>query len=329
MVVKDVSMAYEDLVEFRGALSPATRDVIQLICADDAGLRDASLRIVDNDLSTESVFRLLCAALMGAVSGDPGRAEPVCLLSRIWWAGAETLDDAMDGQLNVGAFGLPVSAITVASIACLTVLPQEIVRLRAGNATLERMWAYELTLTNLKSAGGQLSDVTPGVATWKSVMTSYVGKSGAAYGRDTAMVAQLAGLDPGQQNAWRLFGRLFGVLRQLANDRAADGAPSNTDVTNGTWTLLAAHAMDTLPAGRQADFRASYERAGTDRASYDDVQEALRLPEVRSGYDRRVRRVRDQLIRLLDQVAPPSQHRDLVSWMVVSSADAALIGSST
>src|SRR5262249_40478070 len=156
------------------------------------------------------------------------------------------LDDVIDGEFDASTAGLTIAEATIASMACITLLPRDVVSRQGLPAALEAAWTREVTRAALRSASGQLDDVAAarGVLSWRRVMVGYAGKSGSAYARDAVMAAGLAGAGPEQLRGWRAFGCLFGVLRQLANDRAPQRAQEDTDLANGTRTLMLAHAVE-------------------------------------------------------------------------------------
>jgi geranylgeranyl pyrophosphate synthase len=183
-----------------------------------------------------------------------------------------------------------------------------------------------MTRAALRSAGGQLDDVAAaaeGVFSWRRVMVGYSGKSGSAYARDAVMAAGLAGAGPVRLRGWRAFGRMFGVLRQLANDRAPRTAQEDADLANGTRTLMLAHAVETLPAAQSRVLVEAFAGARHDRAAREAVWTRLRRPDMAGGYDMRITVLADRASTLLEELAPPTDHRDLIQWMINVSADRA------
>ncbi|MFE6904698.1 hypothetical protein ACFVFJ_49590 [Streptomyces sp. NPDC057717] len=325
MSIKEVTSVFDGLRERQQALGTAVRTEVDLICADEPALHRAVVRLLEIDGSAVSPFRLLPFPLLGALTGNPDPALPVCVLSRIWWAGAEALDDLMDGQFDAETAGLAASQVTVASTACITLLPQELIARQRFPAAAETAWTHELTRATMRAAEGQLGDVAGSGKgpTWKNVMVGYAGKSGAAYARDAAMTARLADTETEHLNGWRSFGRLFGVLRQLANDRAAHSAAQDTDLANGTWTLLLAHAAEFLPLAESRKLLDTYARAGHDLDVRQSVWSLLRRPDLANAYDQRMAILHGRLSVLLEKLAAPSRDRDLIQWMINVSADKA------
>ncbi|MGW2051734.1 hypothetical protein ACWCPF_42375 [Streptomyces sp. NPDC001858] len=258
----------------------------------------------------------------GALTGSAEPALPICVLSRLWWAGAETLDDAMDGQLDLRRTQLTPSSATVAAAACVMLLPQVLIARQDIPPSLSTVWTRELTRSGLASADGQLEDVAVADADhgWARVIVSYGGKTGAAYARDAAMSAQLAGATDEQIRGWRAFGKLFGVLRQSANDRAARTAQEDADLANGTRTLLLAHALEELPAPAADALLRAHADARHDATARQWVWDRLRHPDVSEGYNARIATIRRRLIDLVESLASTSPHRDALTWMVNASA---------
>ncbi|MFJ9007909.1 polyprenyl synthase [Streptomyces canus] len=277
---------------------------------------------------TENPFRLLPLPVLGALTGDPDAALPVCVLSALWWAGAEALDDLMDGEFDARGVGMTASQTMVAATVCLTLLPQTLIGRIGLGAERERFWTRELTASGMRCAGGQLDDVdSSGVLSWRRVMVGYAGKTGAPYARDAVLSATLAGAGAGSEElrGWRVFGELFGVLRQLANDRAASTAREDADLANGTWTLLLAYAAETLTPAELAALLDAHARAPDEPAARDAVWNRLRRPDLMAGYNRRITGIHRRLSALLHQLARPSHHREQLRRLVDASATTALL----
>ncbi|MGW0576958.1 polyprenyl synthetase family protein [Streptomyces sp. NPDC002920] len=323
MTSKDTQAAYDLLLQHQRQLAPAVNSAVRTACADAPELERAVLALLETDASSGSPFRLLALPVHGALTGDVEPAVPVCVLSRLWWAGAEILDDVMDGQFDPRTAGLSAAAVTVASTACLTLLPQEIIVRQRFPDELKAAFGRELNRATIESADGQLADVAQDTTSdfWKRTMTGYAGKTGAAYGRDAAMAAMLAGRTEQEVRGWRVFGRLFGVLRQTANDRAPATAEQDADLANGTPTLLLAYALETLPPAEAEELGRAHAHAPRDAHARGAVWDRLRRPDVAAGYDRRIATLRQRSYELLQQLAAPSPHRDVIQWMVGVSAE--------
>jgi hypothetical protein len=318
MTVRDVTAAYESLKNFREPVAEATRLAVEKVCAGRPSLRDATMQLLDHDRSQDDVFRLLPLAIAGAVTGDEAPALPVCTLSRLWWAGAETFDDLNDGKFDASAAGISVPNALIASVTCLTLLPQLLIQNQHFTDELTLKLSGELARTTLHSADGQLDDLSPdeGDQSWVRSMRSYAGKTGSPYARDLALTGHLVGLHSERLTGLRTFGQLFGVLQQLANDRAAADAAEDEDLSNGTRTLLVAHAMTTASSAERAELSRLRTQARNHPEARVLLRDRLTRPEVAVGYNARIGAIRHRLSLLLDQLVSPSDHRDLIGWMI-------------
>ena len=317
---------HEELLANRDQITAAVRPAIVVACGANTQLCGAASILVDADPSQECVFRLLPFAFAGRDSTTP---LLVGVISRVWWAGAETFDDLTDRSFDADALGLSRTEALLTSTACITLLPLAILRRQYLPPALELGLSHELTDTSLHAANGQLDDVSGSSDSplWRRVVRSYVGKSGAPYGRDLAMTALLNGEGPGEVRAWRLFGQLFGILRQMANDRYALSSPDNEDFRNGTRTLLLANAVDYLPAAERADLIALHTQARHCANARQALLQRLTSAQIAATYDGRIRAIHQKLSVLLSQLLVPSDRRDLAQWMITSSAVAASLGS--
>ena len=97
----------------------------------------------------------------------------------------------------------------------------------------------------------------------------------------------------------------------------------DTDLANGTRTLMLAHAVETLPAAQSHVLVEAFASARHDRAAREAVWTRLRQPDLASGYDMRITVLQDRVSTLLEELAAPSDHRDLIQWMINVSADRA------
>ena len=71
---------------------PSLRRIVEaIVLKAEAGYREAGAAGFPQ-------FRLFGMAVLGALTGDPRPAAPVCAAARLWWAGAEALDDLTDRQ---------------------------------------------------------------------------------------------------------------------------------------------------------------------------------------------------------------------------------------
>ncbi|WP_285744706.1 polyprenyl synthetase family protein [Lentzea sp. NBRC 105346] len=251
--------------------------------------------------------------MLGSLTGDPSAAVPISAISRFWWAGAEALDDLIDQDTDQKSL--------LAAIPCLTLFPQVVITQADVSGEVREFWRRELVAYSVHAAEGQLADLARTEITWPSVIRAYVGKTGAAYGGDAAMAARLVTADERVLHAWRSFGRMFGVLRQVHNDNGGPEAFAE-DIRNGTPTLLLAHALEVTD--RPAELNTVRRLARRDPGALTELRRMLLDPRITSGYDGRLVAFRNQARDLLHQLAGPSHHRDVLDSMIDTSAAAAL-----
>jgi hypothetical protein len=122
----------------------------------------------------------------------------------------------------------------------------------------------------------------------------------------------------------RGFGRLLGVLRQLANDRGCDGLPYDAvDLANGVRTLFFAYTVETARARVRDKLVELHAQAPEDVSARAELSSSLRAPAFAVGYNQRINVVRHQLLTLLERLVVPSDYRDVVGWMIDVSATSA------
>jgi heptaprenyl diphosphate synthase len=321
-VAKDITAVHDRIFAKRDSVHDATIAAVDLACEPDSRLREAVHRLVDSDASGSSVFRLLPFAVLGALGQEVDAAVAVCVPSRLWWVGAQALDDLMDGHFDCAAVGLTTAEATIASITCISLLPQLVIPHLNVPAAVVGAWARETLDASLRAASGQFDDVSAGEddVSWRRVIKGYAGKSGAPYARDVAMTAMLALAGADEVRGWRAFGNLFGVLRQLANDRVPRAAEHDEDLANGTPTLLLAQLLETAEPHQRAELVALRARATEDVTARLAMRDRMMTSAVHESYQHRVHLLRRQCSALLSRLAPPSEHRDLIAWMVATSA---------
>ena len=106
MSISDVTETFSDLTRRRASIDRVIWAAVADSCGGLAPLLHAVHRLIDLDESNRSSFRYLPMALCGAMTGAAEAAIPVVALSRIWWTGAETLDDITDGEFDSTASGM-------------------------------------------------------------------------------------------------------------------------------------------------------------------------------------------------------------------------------
>jgi len=292
-------------------------------CAAQPRLRAAVSHIVSvhTDRAERSPRRLFASVVLGAVTGGPEPAVPVCVVSNLWWAGAEALDDLVDagrhGPVDTPP-GLSRAGLLTAAIACMSVVPHAYLATAPVPERLRVTWLAETARASIAAAEGQLADMArePSALAWPRVMAAYVGKTGAAYERDAVMAAQCATGDTTTIRGCRAFGQLFGVLRQVHNDNDDCAPADDEDLANGTPTLLLAHALDVLPPDDRARLLDLRRAATADAGARAEMRAALHRDEVVAGYRSRLSALRRHAYELLHRLTVPSDfERVLRSWI--------------
>jgi hypothetical protein len=261
--------------------------------------------------------RLFGVAVLGCQDVDPIPAIPVGVVSTLWWAGAEALDDLADGYAADTLDRATVAAMP-ASIANLVVVPLEYIDSLRIDPALGSAWRRELLWSCRLAAEGQYADTSgAGIVEREHVLAGYRGKTGAAYARDAVMAARVQ--HPGTTCTadqtiaqWREFGMLYGILRQLHNDNSADAPEDNEDLANHTPTLRLAHAFTTSrPIGHPGLVRLR-RAARTVPAARQELHDLLTSPDVTASYQRDVRGIHHQACRLLDSLGAAGHYRDVL-----------------
>jgi hypothetical protein len=312
----------ESLVWWAEEVTAGLHEVVDTVCGHGSRLSRLIMALVNREPSP--VHRLLSLVVLAALTGDPEPALPVCLVSRLWWAGVDALDDLVDGQAGGGP-DLSPQQIMVAATACIAVAPA-VPGVRRVPGEVRRDWERELTRTTVAAAEGQLAEQLGDTEepSWARAMASYRDKNGAAYARDAVMAARLATDDPAALRGWRAFGALFGVLRQLRNDCEPVAPQDDEDLANGVFTLKLAHAFQDAKPDRRACLSVLRARARDDTAARAELRRALADPDVAQSYGRKVQALGSQARLLLNELALPTAHRALLHhWVDVAATDAA------
>ncbi|MEU9318284.1 polyprenyl synthetase family protein [Streptomyces sp. NPDC048295] len=317
-----MTQTYERLLERQDSVAAAVRSALDLLAGSHQSLIAAVRRLLDSDGTVGNTFRLLPFPILGALGADEELAVPLTAFSRIWWTGAEVFDDVADGDFDPASVGLSGTQASIASVACMTLIPEASIEQLALPAVLRSRWLQEFTACQFDAAQGQLGDVSAdaGASSWATVMRIYAGKTGAPYGRDAAMAAMLSDATDDAIRGWRVFGRLFGVLRQLANDRASATSTRDEDLANGTRTLLLALALEQAGSRGSEELQMLHSRAVEDVSARRLLRERLVRQDLAEVYNQRVGAIRLTLSELLTELTEPCEHRDLIQWMVNASA---------
>ncbi|MEU6375364.1 hypothetical protein [Streptomyces sp. NPDC046909] len=232
------------------------------------------------------------------------------------------MDDLVDGQFDPEQTQLSAAQASIAATTCLTVLPRMLIDQAELHSRVRTLWINELTQGDLRCAEGQLTDVAQAsTPRWRDVVQSYAGKTGAPYGRDAVLAASLAGVQGEGLRGWRSFGLLFGVLRQCANDRGARDPEHDTDLANATMTLLLAYALEYLPTEDADRLKAMHARCRAEPTARRAVWKTMRDADIVEGYNARLSVIGRRLNELLETLAPPSPHRDVIHWLIETSVE--------
>jgi hypothetical protein len=312
----------ESLDRWAERVSAEVREAVATLCG--RGSRLSRLVVTLMHREPGPVHRLLCLVVLAALTGDAEPALPVCLASRLWWAGVDALDDLVDGQAG-GDPDLSPEQIMVGATACIALAPA-VLCLWPVPDQVRRDWKRETTRATATTAEGQLAEQLPDTEepSWARAMASYRDKNGAAYARDAVMAARLATDDPAALRGWRAFGSVFGVLRQLRNDHDVPAPEDDDDLANGVFTLELAHALDNAAPGRRARLRALSARARHDTAARAELRRALAEPDVAQSYGAKIQAMGSQARLLLNELAVPSPHQALLHhWVDVTATWAA------
>ena|GEM_PF-1574416 len=321
---------YAALGEWEAQVEQRVAKSVESSCPENSSLTEVVNHVLRLDpyAGKEWNPRLFALAVLGCLTGDPSAAVDVGALSRLWWAGAETFDDIVDGApMDHGApGGWSPQHLLIGATACLTLIPQTVVEQSQVPAEVMAYWQDQLTAGSLAAMEGQLIDLgaSPDI-TWRQVLSGYVGKIGAPYGRDAVMAVRLITAESTILRGWRSFGRLFGILRQVRNDNL-DFRAQDEDLANGTATLLLAHAMTTGPSVRQTELSTLRAAARQDPEARAELRCRMTSGDIFSGYTARIHGLRDQAHELLGQLAArESDYRDVLHYMINEAADRALV----
>ena len=311
----------ESLGRWTERVAVELRATVDTICGPGSQLSSLIMALANREPSQP--HRLLSLMVAAALTGDPEPALPVCLASRLWWAGVDALDDLVDGHPG-GDQHMSPQQLMVAATACIA-LPQAVPGLWPVSGQVQRDWEREVTRANVAAAQGQLAEQLGETdePSWAQVMASYRDKNGAAYARDAVMAARLATDDPAALRGWRAFGSVFGVLRQLRNDREVPSPTDDEDLANGVFTLELAHALENAAPEDRASLRVLRAQARHDPSARARLRRALAEPDLAQPYGRKIQAIGNRARLLLDELAAASPHRDLLHhWVSATSAGA-------
>ncbi len=311
-MIPNAKLPWHSLTPFEAPVALAAVDAVEATCPRGSRLYRPVARIVQQARDSDRMFPL---AVLGALTGDPEPAIPVAVVSTVWWAGAGALDNLSDTRAGTrrASPGLTLAESLMGAVACLELIPRRLIECCPAPADVRGTWSEELIAASVAAANGRLADAardTDAALSWAQVMAMYVGKTGAAYARDAVMAARLATRDTTSIGAWRAFGQLFGVLRQMHNDNAPVTPDDDEDLANGTPTLLMAHALETATPARKAELLGLRAAAMHDLESRAALRHQLHEPDIASGYTGKLHAAYHLAGSLLESIAGPSVCRD-------------------
>jgi len=292
------------LVECRDGVDLAVESALSTVCAAQPGMRTVLPELLELDAGRTSVFRLLPFGF----TCDHDAAVLVGVISRICWA--------VSAALTAGGEARTAAELCAGAAA----------RMISGSgapALVQRKLVGELPPSSPQAVNAELDDVREDWS-WARAMAVHAAKAGAAYGRDLAMTAVLVGEPPERVPAWRAFGRLYGVVRQMAEDRerlfGTDGG-----AVDGGGTFLLAHAAEVLPPERRADLLLLHERARDCTESSAALCDLLLSAEVAPQYNKRLADIRAKLASMLGELVISVEQRALARWLIDTSVRSATL----
>lgn len=247
---------------------------------------------------------MLPVLVFGAETAAPMRATPVALMHTLWWAAARYLDDMIDNPQLARSDPAEFNRGVMTAIAVGNYLPLNIVGELAVSDAVRFRLLTEYSNGCINALSGQLTDLVLDAenATLDDVLRNYECKTGAPYGMSAALAAQLAERDADRVDAWRSFGRVLGVLRQLVNDQRDLVTERDEDLRNGTATYLLVHLLGTASSARRAELIGLHRQARTSAEARAELKRAMLAPDIVSSYAETiqpiVRAARDMLASL-------------------------------
>ncbi|MCV7283051.1 polyprenyl synthetase family protein [Mycolicibacterium flavescens] len=245
------------------------------------------------DGSTPSIngIAMLPVLVFGVETAAPMCATPLALVHTLWWAAARYVDDVIDTAQLTQADPTELNCGLMTAIAVGNRLPQIIFGDLIVSDSVRFRLITEYGSGSVAALSGQLTDLVldAETATLDDVLRSYEGKTGGPYGMAAALGAHLAECDADRVDAWRSFGRKFGVLRQLVNDQRDLITGRDEDLRNGTATYLLVHLLRTVSPARRAELIGLHRQARTSEAARAELKQAMVAPDMVSGYAEAIR----------------------------------------
>jgi hypothetical protein len=197
-----------------------------------------------------------------ALGGDPAQAVELAAACALFFASADAIDDAQDGDLAPEAFGGHWQQAVNAGNA-LIFLSQGVALAASPTRTRGRV-AEAFARAGLAMSLGQARDLTQkGAATPSLSEADYLetirGKAGASFRLYAALSAIALGRSPALVTALDSFGMAFGTAIQLASDLRDLAAPDSRDLRNRQPTLPVLAAWHRLAPGDRPLLFASWQ----------------------------------------------------------------------
>lgn len=251
---------------------------------------------------------LCCEAAGGARS----QAEFVAAAWSLLYEAAHRLDDAEDGETEIG----PPSGFdggTTINVAIGLMTSASLVLCALGNSEAAHAIRYDFYRTGLEMCAGQHADLTVREPTLEQCWQIAQAKSGSFFALACRAGARLADDDAARLELFGEFGRQLGVLVQIEDDVSGLGptAGERSDLAAGQrWTLPIAYAMSVMPASDREQLRECLKTAPRDA----DAEAEARSRVIESGavlyLTVEAERRRQRAETALSTAAPPSAVRD-------------------
>ncbi|MFI0813135.1 polyprenyl synthetase family protein [Streptomyces echinatus] len=309
---------YEDVYRRTAAAIEVERDA----ALDLLGPSAPEVRAVVAELLKHRSFKYPLSVLPMIVhaveTGAVEPALPLAVVHELWWTSACCLDDLADSHGTYRSGDLDESTALLATVIAGTPLPLLVVQSERIPEPVRGTLSAEIVRCWTLATEGQLRDLRgrAATATRESVVTAYLGKSGAPFSMITAMAAELAGARQPRVELWREFGNVFGVLWQLFNDQEDILSGRDEDLRNGTVTYLLACALEEAAPDSTERVLALHAGARHSARFRADLTELLLAPAVLGSFEKAIDEFRDRAHRILDELGGHAAYvpvlRDLV-----------------
>ncbi|MEU6672174.1 polyprenyl synthetase family protein [Streptomyces sp. NPDC046727] len=313
------AVTYEELHRRMAGAIAAERDAtLDLLGPSAPAVRAAVAELLDHRAFAYPLS-VLPLIVHGVETGALEPALPLAVVHELWWTSACCLDDLADSRGAYRAGDLDESTALLATVIAGTPLSLLAVQSERVPEPVRATLSAELLRCSVRAAEGQLRDLQGRAAdaSCASVVTAYLGKSGAPFGMITTMAAELAGAQRPRVERWREFGDVFGVLWQLFNDQEDILSGRDEDLRNGTVTYLLACALEEAAPDATERLLTLHTAAKHSARARADLTELLLAPAVLGRYGKDITEFRDRAHRIVDELGGHERYllvlRDLVS----------------